>query len=172
MNEKSFELFSKEHSSSEKFDYFVCSVAGALFAYIGQTYTPHTFDSWFYYLTPIALLALTLCFCCGFILIKMSNDITRLNKVLYLEMEEGERLTKLLRTDQKEFTNSYGVVASRESIEKERNEELDSAEEIRKEINSKDEKAAKWIYGRNSLLALGFILILLSKVLQPYFATK
>jgi hypothetical protein len=34
------DLFSKSHDSNEKFDYFMCSVAGALFAYLGQTFTP------------------------------------------------------------------------------------------------------------------------------------
>jgi hypothetical protein len=34
------DLFTKQHASNEKLDYFMCSVAGALFAYIGQTFTP------------------------------------------------------------------------------------------------------------------------------------
>ena len=34
------DLFSKQHASNEKLDYFMCTVAGALFAYIGQTFSP------------------------------------------------------------------------------------------------------------------------------------
>jgi hypothetical protein len=64
MNETSFDLFSKEHAASERFDYFVCGIAGALFAYIGQAYTPHTFGSRYYYLMPAALL-LTVSFLFG-----------------------------------------------------------------------------------------------------------
>src|ERR1035437_1606045 len=80
MNEISKAIYEREHTSVEKFDYFVCSVAGALFAYIGQTYTPHKLDSLHSVLMPLALLYLTLCFGFGFKRIQLSNIGTKLNK--------------------------------------------------------------------------------------------
>jgi hypothetical protein len=98
MSEKSFDLYSLERASGEKFDYYICGAAAALFAYIGQTYTPHILDSWFYFLTPVALLALTICFGIGLWSIAISKDITTLNKEILLRLEESTKILELLRT--------------------------------------------------------------------------
>jgi hypothetical protein len=36
----SLTIFEKEHEAREKYTYFVCGLAGALFAYIGKDYFP------------------------------------------------------------------------------------------------------------------------------------
>ena len=106
MNDKSFELYSKERASGEKFDYYICSAAGALFAYIGQTYSPHTFDSWFYCLTPTALLALTVCFGVGLWSINISKNVTTLNKEVILLIEESTQILELLQQGDCQIFNS------------------------------------------------------------------
>jgi hypothetical protein len=94
-------------------------LAGALFAYIGQTYTPHKLDDWYYWLMPLALICLTICFLCGWRRLQLANKATETNRKTHFAAEE--RCADL-------FGN--------------------------------------W---RNFFLIAGFILILASKILQPYF---
>lgn len=103
MSDKSFDLFSKEHAASEKFDYFICSVAGALFAYIAQNYQPHKLDSWYHCLMPAALLSLTLSFLFGAWLIKKGIEITKINKECVAAIERNVAIQNNLReTDSKQ----------------------------------------------------------------------
>jgi hypothetical protein len=92
MNEKSFELFQKEHAATEKFDYFMTTVAGALFAYIGQHYQPQKFDSPFSFILPAALICLTLSFVCGLLVIKFTIAVTGLNKEFQAAKESCEHI--------------------------------------------------------------------------------
>jgi DMSO reductase anchor subunit len=173
MNEKSFELYSRERASGERFDYFICSVAGALFAYIGQTYTPHTFDNWYSYLTPSALFALTICFGIGLWTISISKDVTTLNKEIVLLLEESTRILELLqKSDCQVFDNPKQKQATRaELIEKVENNRI-SMDEMREDAMGKIERANWLNFFRNIFLIVGFLLILASKILQPYFAVK
>ena len=173
MNEKSFELYSKERASGEKFDYYICSAAGALFAYIGQTYTPHTVDSWYYYLTPVALMALTLCFTVGLWTINISKHITTLNKEVVLLLEESTQILELLqKSDCQVFDSPKQKQATRaELIAKVKTNRI-SMDEMRADAMEKIQWADWLNVLRNLSLIVGFILILTSKVLQPYFGVK
>ena len=173
MNEKSFELFSKERASGEKFDYYVCSAAGALFAYIGQTYAPHIFDSWYFFLTPTALLALTICFGIGLWTISISKDVTTLNKDLVLLLEESTQILELLRTSKGEhFDSPKQKRATRAELDVKVETNRSSIEEIRTDAMRKITRANRLNLVRNFSLTGGFLLILASKILQPYFGIK
>jgi len=170
MNDQSFELFSKEYDANQKFDYFVCSVAGALFAYIGQTYAPHILNSWFYLITPIALLFLTLCFGCGFLVIHEQNYLTKLNTDLLRAHEECARLAQLLEKPDAHFMTHLGEQHDRNSIKAQWSGKIVEFKGIRKKAFKNLARAKKLATARNCLLTIGFALILLSKVLQPYYA--
>jgi hypothetical protein len=173
MNEKSFELYSKERASGEKFDYYVCSAAGALFAYIGQTYTPHTFDSWYFFLTPTALLALTSCFGIGLWTISISKDVTTLNKEVVLLLEESTQILELLRTSNGEFFDSPKQKrATRTELTAKVETNRASMDEMRVDAMEKITQANRLNLIRNLSLTVGFLLILASKVLQPYLGIK
>jgi hypothetical protein len=176
MNEKSFELFSKEHEASVKFDYFICSIAGALCAYIGQTYTPHIFNSWYYFIMPIALLSLAICFLFALWLIKVSKDITKLNKEYVSYTEENEHiknslndLNKTTGKPHETFLNIAGTLDKREDLIARFKQNFSRIEYKLKESSGKAGFADKLELLRNVSLAVGFILILVSKFIQPYF---
>ncbi|HEV2695679.1 MAG TPA: hypothetical protein VG347_22500 [Verrucomicrobiae bacterium] len=173
MDLKSFELFSKEHAATEKFDYYICSVAGALFAYIGQAYSPHIFDSWYYFLMPLALLVLTLCFCIGLWTIHLSKHITTLNREVLARMEENMDIMKCLEN------TSIQIFSSPKLPNKSRAELNEILNANKSEINAFRDDAMRFLKKadrlnlcRNVFLGIGFLLILASKVLQPYFAAK
>jgi hypothetical protein len=173
MNEKSFDLHSKEHASGEKFDYYVCSAAGALFAYIGQTYTPHTFDSWYYFLTPIALFALTVCFGIGLWAISISKIVIMLNKEVLLLLEESTQILELLGNSNAEvFDSPKQKRATRTELVAKVEVNRVSANELREDAIKEIRKADIFNSIRNLSLGVGFLLILASKILQPYFAGK
>jgi hypothetical protein len=162
------DLFSREHSSKEKFDYFICSVAGALFAYIGQTYTPHKLDSWFYYLTPLALFLLALSFACGLIRIYVSNDVIKLNKYIMRNFEDCISISEELRKGSTTFTDHAGNVLSRKDLEDKRVLKNKLIKHDESQIQSRNTIARLLGVGRDLFLTFGFILILGSKILQPY----
>lgn len=173
MNEKSFELHSKEHASGEKFDYYICSAAGALFAYIGQTYTPHVFDSWYFFLTPIALLALTVCFGIGLWTISISKLVTTLNKEVVLLLEESTQILELLGNGDGEFFDSPKQKrATRVELVAKVETNKVSMNEMREDAMKEIKKADTLNFIRNLSLGVGFLLILASKVLQSYFGVK
>ena len=173
MNEKSFDLYSKERTSGEKFDYYICSAAGALFAYIGQTYAPHIFDSWYFFLTPIALLALTICFGIGLWTISISKLVTTLNKEVVLLLEESTQILQLLGNSDGEFFDSPKQKrATRAELVAKVETNRVSMNKMREDAMKEIEKADMLNFIRNLSLGLGFLLILASKVLQPYFGVK
>lgn len=173
MNEKSFELYSKERASGEKFDYYICSAAGALFAYIGQTYTPHIFDSWYYYLMPVALMALTVCFAVGLWTINISKHVTTLNKEVVLLLEESTQILELLQKgDCQVFDSPKQKQATRAELIAKVETNRTSMDEMRADAMEKIQRADWLNVLRNLSLIVGFILILASKVLQPYFGVK
>jgi hypothetical protein len=88
----SLTIYEKEHASVQKLDYFLCGFAGALFAYIGQNYTPHKLDNWFYCLMPLALFCLTISLGFGLRRLQISNDVTKLNKEIVLAYETCESI--------------------------------------------------------------------------------
>jgi hypothetical protein len=173
----SFELFSREHAAGEKFDYFICSIAGALFAYIGQSYTPHRFDSWYYLLIPLALLSLTISLLFGLLLIKISKEITRLNKEYISCVEEIDSSKHSLdetnkitgeKGDRYWSSKEVGYVdrAFIESlISNNKNEMTNLSAKYAKEF--KVSKRCEW--ARNISLSIGFLLILISRSFEAYY---
>jgi hypothetical protein len=176
MNDKSFELFSKEHASGEKFDYFICSVSGALFAYIGQTYTPHILSSWYFFLMPIALYLLSVSFAFSTWLLRFTKEITKLNKEYVSYTEANEALqNQLLQTDKKTgkpmefFVGSYGETGTRKDLVEDFKNNRTKIADWLKESQAMDKEARKLEWARSITLGIAFLLIFLAKFLQPYF---
>ena len=170
MNEKSFEVFSKERAAADKFDYYICSVAGALFAYVGQTYTPHKFDSAYYLITPAALICLTFCFFFGCIVIYMSKEVLKLNKEYLTASETCQNYTNNLNNvNSVLFNSNHGGTVGRADLEKMRDAAKLEFETKRKIAGKKDSIADKLSILRNCFLVAGFILIFVAKILQPYW---
>ena len=169
MNFQSNDLFSKEHTSSEKFDYFVCGIGGALFAYLGQAYIPQKFESWSQCLTPLALICLTLSFYSGFRRIQISNELTKLNKEMLQAHERIVNFTSALNTNDSSFVSGTGEIHTREMLEQFRKDEEKMVEETNKLAFTKTDLANRCGKFRDGLLFIGFLAILFSKIVQPYF---
>ena len=98
MSERSIEVYFKADESSEKFDYFVCSVAGALFAYIGRDYVPRKLGLGIPLIEPLSLVFLVASFYCGIKRIECKIHARRLNhKRLTLRKGRAPRLPRSLK---------------------------------------------------------------------------
>jgi hypothetical protein len=86
-NNLTLELYKKGKDSADKFDYFVCSIAGAIFAYTVQTYCPKPIDSGFSFLEPISLLLLAISFYLGMKRIELCVNLAHMDKNLTASLE-------------------------------------------------------------------------------------
>ena len=171
MSDRGFQLFEKEHAAGEAFDTFITSAAGALFAYIGQTYTPHKFDSWYAFVLPAALIFLTFCFYFGCKVLLGNKEVTRLNKEAVMAHEQCENITTQLNKfpHNPSFPSSLGQEVSRADMEqgiKILNKKMDDKKSAALATMADVEFKIKC---RNICLVFGFILILVAKITQPYF---
>jgi hypothetical protein len=171
MDLKSFEMFSKEHDQTDRFDTLICSAAGALFAYIGQTNKPQEFDSWYYFITPTDLLVLATCFGFGLWVLYVSKLVTRMNKELLMMLEESTSILQLLWDNQKLdlLFNPRKGPASRDDLLKIVATNATKMDALHKEANGRMAFENKLEITRNWLLLAGFMLIFVDKALQPYF---
>jgi len=177
MNSRSDELWGKLNESTEKFDYFICGITGALFGYIAQTYTPQKIDGLIPVLMPLSLLFLIVSFYAGVRRIQYVQLAARLNQnmLFYSEMA-GKLTTELLKADETGATilvnQSTGETFAREVAEQLRSANIEQSKKAKTLMDKQRPKAAKFGKLRDGFLVVGFIFILLSRVLQPYHQSK
>jgi hypothetical protein len=95
-SQTALELFRKGHEAADKFDYFVCTVAGAIFAYSAQHYSPRRLDFDWPLLEPISLLLLALAFYFGLKRIEASRTVTQINHSVVDCEDKAKQLAQLL----------------------------------------------------------------------------
>ena len=175
MEKTSLVLYGKEFEASLKLDYFMCGAAGALFAYIGQTYTPHKLDFWYYWLMPSVLGFLTLSFGCGLRKLRLDCMGMESNRRAHFATEEtkfyfdaiqgyGQNPPKILHDTQ---ANKPWTV---DELEQNRQKSSVEAQTLKSKSDKLGEKAVWHGRLRTYFLIAGFVLILASKILQPYYA--
>jgi hypothetical protein len=166
---RSIEIFGRAQASSEKFDYFVCGVAGTLFAYIAQTYQPERLNLGTSSLEPISLVLLGLAFYFGIKQIEVSVAIKKLNFQSLNAAENVEKLAGGLRqqVDPVEFEN--GDKMPRVLVETLRRENADAQKKSSEQLQLKIEKMSSLGKIRDRFLLLGFLAIFIAKLLEPYF---
>jgi hypothetical protein len=166
---RSTDYFGQMQESSEKFDYFVCGVAGALFAYIGQSYHPQKLVFGISVLEPISLLMLAASFFVGLKHLEMVLVVRRIN---FLRLDAAEKiggLTEALNSGPGPYYNATGPeFLDREQTQALRKQYLDQMKLLVGDREVATTKAATFYRVRNALLFLGFLAIFLSKILQPY----
>jgi hypothetical protein len=179
MHEISKAIYDRGNTDSvEKFDYFIVSVAGALFAYVGQSYVPHKFDSVFSALMPLALVYLILAFVFGCRRIYLANIGKKLNKECVKEHEDCKHITETLKKFQcsENFgvltDNITGEVVTAEYLTSRRNKKLATKKELERVARLKIKWANSHEKFRDICLFLGFVLILAAKIFQPYLSVK
>ena len=169
MSERSDSIYRVGADASEKFDYFITGVAGALFAYIAQTYAPKKFEFSSAVLEPIALVFLAGAFFCGVRRIECVNTAKRLNHQMIDSSEKAGTLLKSLSEASGPYMNTEtGEVSDRSQAQQryERyRERATQADTLLKRVAS---HAQAYYDSRFRLLVGGFACIFLAKVLSPY----
>jgi hypothetical protein len=173
MNERSIEVYGTMHGASVKFDYFICSVSGALFAYIAQTYSPHKIEVGFSILEPISLLLLAVSFFAGLKRIETANTITRLNHNMLESDEKAGEIAKTLASRDLKPHHTFVNVVGGESIDVStlqnlRLQYMEASKKSKSAIAKQNKLAVRYYKIRDIFLLLGFLTIFSAKVLQPY----
>jgi hypothetical protein len=170
-NPRSVEMHFRMQESQEKFDYFLCSVTGALFAYMAQNYVPKKLELGISALEPLAMLVLVGSFFTGLLHIGYFNDFRRLNHVMLNAGEKAGKFATALA--QGNIGGIYineegGQITGAQTMEIERRRCLEEIELCELGLAKGKRKMARVYWWRNALLCAGFLLLLGAKLLQPY----
>jgi hypothetical protein len=111
-DQPALELYKKGKDAADKFDYFVCTVSGAIFAYIAQHYTPKVLAIDAATLEPVSLLLLAGSFFCGLKRIELGATIIHIDRDLTVlirqeSMDAAERLKPVLAHAQAKSKRLY-----------------------------------------------------------------
>ena len=169
MNDESTALFHRAHESLLKYDYYLCTVAGALCAYIAQTYTPQRLDSVFSILQTTSLMFLAASFWVGVKRIQITNMFIRLDYE-YLEMRSAiEDYDESLEKGFPSYTNTTtGESITREELKLKRNALVGQLAQRNAQTPAEKLKARHLGMAQMYLLLTGFSIIVIAKVWQPY----
>jgi hypothetical protein len=151
------ELYRRGQEAAEKLDYFICGVAGALFAYIGQTYQPHKIEFGITLIEPFSLLCLAAAFLAGLRRIEASNAEVNIEHDQLKLDAQIEGLAKLMEKDRALFEPQWAAAASRRLS-------------LGKVFLEARAKASRYYHIRNRFLICGLSAVFLSKLLSPYAA--
>jgi hypothetical protein len=168
-SQPSLEIYKKGQDAADKFDYFVCGVAGAVFAYDAEHYVPRRLDFSFHSLESVSLLLLPLAFVCGVQKLRYSVRGTHINHGLNDSEEKSLKLALELEDDKKAKEPKYGE-ASRQMMIQDIRKHRANVDILAAQLSKVDSVGRRWYIARDILLVSGFVAIYLSKVLQPYGA--
>ena len=154
----SIEVYRRSHEAAEKLDYFICGVAGALFAYIGQNYIPRKLEFGISLLEPLALIFLAGAFFAGLKRIEVCSAQTSINHDQLKLNDEAKELIKLIGPS----------LENKDLFQSQPDRNIFQTENLKKLLNKVYLKNSRYYKLRNRLLALGFGAIFLSKLLSPY----
>jgi|ERR1039458_1995957 hypothetical protein len=168
------DLNSRHHASTEKFDYFMCSVAGGLFAYIAQTLSPEKITYNSNVLTFGALGFLAASFYFAYKRIQFLNLVTGDNQTYIqckIDIEEtAKKINHLTAIEkqgsQEKIFDSTGGILTQETCGIKLNGLLTRLAQIQLEHKADREKVEKFGWYRDLILFVGFICIFAAKLLQ------
>ncbi|MEA2205049.1 MAG: hypothetical protein QOE77_1825 [Blastocatellia bacterium] len=168
MTDRSIVAYEHYRDATQRFEYFILGVSGALCAYVGQHLTPQKIGMKPYGIELVSLLLLVGSIILGFKRIEKIIACHNLNHSLLSLYEQRGQLV----------TNSKGQplvnAASGESLSAEgttrRIAELEQAIPARQKAFDRIAAQANTYYKiRNWFLGVGFLGLLVSKVVTPYF---
>lgn len=161
------ELFSKGHESRSKYDYFVCSVAGAVFAYTAQHYSPKRFAWSFSMLEPLSLVLLAVCFFCGLRRLHYVALGTQINHTINDSDEKATQLGGIMADPHEKMKYKPEAL---ESINRDMLKHYGHARSLEGSLVRTNYVAKAFHTWRDNLLIAGFAAIFFAKLLQPYEA--
>jgi len=159
-------MFSKHRESAEKLDYFLCGISAALFAYIGEKFTPSKDFHASEILIMSALLFLSLGFYAGCRRILICNSAVRENQKQFESEELAARMIAKLKncgevyvTDNDEQVPRAEAIIAKDNL-------LDEVEHFKQTRAFCETMQMRYASERDFLVFGGFVLIVLSKFLQ------
>jgi hypothetical protein len=153
--------------SSEKFDYFVTGLTGALAAYIGQTLLPVRLGINPQTLELISLGCLVASVLFGFIRIEKNVTILRVqSQRLYAEEARGS-LTEAAQNGPA-LNAATGEIVSTAELRRRATERSATIELAESTLTKLSESSARFYSLRDSLLFVGFLLLVIAKILPAY----
>jgi hypothetical protein len=171
MSDRSVGVYDLVHAAEVKFDYFVCSVSGALFAYIAQTYAPQKIELGIPILMPLSLIFLAASFYCGLRRIEKSKVLTKINYSMLDAAEKAGEATKGLTSEfksEKIYNELSGEIYSRQELTARRAKFMEAAAKYSADFKNVQNASYNLYRLRDLFLVLGFFSILAAKLLQPY----
>jgi hypothetical protein len=172
MAERSMEMFGKAHEAESKFDYFVCGVAGAIFAYIVKDFVPRKFVWGIPTLEPASLCLLAFAFYFGLKRIEASKILNHFNHEALDASERAGEMTAALGKAGTLFNRESGEFYSQQEIARKRQSYLLDAQAIQEILPAKHKLCVRYYKLRNFCLVWGFFAILAAKLFIPYAASN
>lgn len=168
MSDRSIAAYEHYREASQRFEYFILGVSGALCAFVAQHLAPQRIGLTPYTLELFSLVLLASSVFVGFKRIERIIVCHSLNhKLLNLNEERGQLVTNFNGLPLVN-TRSGQLFSADETTR--RISELEQAIPVRQEQFDRAAKRANTYYKiRNWLLAVGFLGLLVSKILTPYF---
>lgn len=165
--ERSDKVHKYWRQTSEKFDYFVTGITGALCAYISQTFQAEQISISPNTLELMSLFILIASVYAGFKRIECTVETHRHNhSSLYLGEQIGQLITKF--NGGHIINESTGEIMSPEMVKA----KIDALKEVQPKIEKNVDNAAtaagNWYTWRNRFLGIGFLILVTSKVWAAY----
>lgn len=168
-NERSFEVFGMHQKSTEAFDYFVCGVSGAIFAYIVKDYSPQKLALDASILFPIALLLLGASFFTGLKMIEAALRCMRFEVLRLAALEKVETFAKaMLPGANRPFDTKTLAIHTPDSCSTAHEFHLAESQVAEKLLKKSIARVNLYQQLRDFFLVLGFATILCAKIAQPY----
>lgn len=159
------ELFKKGYEATDKFDYFICSIAGAIFAYDAEHYIPHRLHFDVHLFDPVSLLLLAISFCFGLMRIDASRMVTKYNHNSVDFWDKALHLAKKIQNPEREHGWNEQQLAL---LHQQHQEHQVAATIADKRIWDFARRASVFQKFRNLFLFVGFLAIFFAKLLLPY----
>lgn len=156
-----FGIYKKAHEAADKFDYFVCSVAGAIFAYDAEHYIPRRFGFDVHLFEPVSLLLLALAFFFGLQKLEHSVHGTHINHDLNDSEEKSCQLAEMLKDPKYDE-------AARQILLRDIQKHRLRVNTLETQLTKASVLARRNYIWRDTFLILGFLAILCAKFLEPY----
>jgi hypothetical protein len=161
-------IFESWREASQKFDYFVAGLIGALVAFIGQSFKPVQIGINPGTLELFSLLILVMSFLASFKRIESNTECLR----LAFELNRLEDQVVGLLTTKESRTIAYSTQTGQPMTDVERETKIESLQTQYKvknqSLNNSSNWAHRYYHWRNYLLIFGFVLLLVARVLKTY----
>jgi hypothetical protein len=169
MADNHIKVFDLWRESTQKFDYFVAGLIGALLAFIGQSFASDKLGINPSSLELLALLLLVFAFLCAFKRIESNNETLRLTYQRDRSDDQMIELRNAKDSGQLARDVKTGEVLSQEGVAELMNNYAAKSQIAESHLKSFSTKAYYYYHFRNYTLILGFLLLLAARVFKAYY---